>query len=68
MTTYVTCSVCGEEVGKMGIGNHAGMHRRQFHEVFGRPPKGYQEVREKLPKHLAGREPAEGQTTLEETI
>lgn len=49
MTEYVTCSVCGEEVGRLGIGKHAGMHRREFFQRFGRWPTSYQEVREKLP-------------------
>lgn len=48
MGETVTCKVCGDDVGKLGIGKHAGMHRRQFREQFGRPPKGYDEVREKL--------------------
>lgn len=47
--TSVQCSVCGEEVGKLGINKHAGMHRRQFREVHGRFPEDYGEVREAWP-------------------
>lgn len=53
--TEVTCSVCGEQVGKMGIGNHGGMHRRHFREWFGRPPENYDEVREKLTPEIISR-------------
>ena len=44
----VECTVCGEDVGRMGIGKHAGMHRREFKERYGRPPEDYDEVREAL--------------------
>lgn len=46
MSDDVTCQVCGETVGRAGIGSHAGMHRREFTEAVGRPPKGYEEVRD----------------------
>lgn len=48
----VTCSVCGDRVGKgpngLGIRRHAMMHRRQFHELVGEWPGDYQEVRDLL--------------------
>lgn len=46
MGETVTCSVCGDDVGKLGIGKHADMHRREFKEDVGRWPEGYDEVRE----------------------
>lgn len=57
----VECSVCGEAVGKMEIGKHAGMHKREFETMFGRPPEDYDEVREKL-----GDGPADELTTLDD--
>lgn len=48
MTEYVTCTVCGEEVGKMGIAKHSGMHKREFKRTYGRLPEDYDEVREKM--------------------
>lgn len=57
----VECTVCGEEVGRRGIGQHAGKHRREFRERFGRDPESYDEVREAL-----GGEPPGDATTLEE--
>lgn len=54
MTSTVTCTVCGKEVGRLGIGKHAGMHRRQFAEVFGRPPRSYDEVRNNAEAVLSG--------------
>lgn len=62
MATYVTCTVCGEDVGKMGIAMHSKMHRREFKEKFGRPPRDYDEVRSKL--HPERR--AKGSATLDD--
>lgn len=61
MTTYVTCTVCGEEVGKMGIANHAGMHKREFERRYGYIPGDYDEVREAL-----NGDPPEDGTTLDD--
>lgn len=48
----VTCSVCGADVGRgpggLGVVSHANMHRREFVQRYGRKPKDYQEVRDKL--------------------
>lgn len=60
MTEYVTCTVCGEKVGKMGIGKHADMHRREYYERFGRWPGKYEEVRE----HARELGRGEAETTL----
>lgn len=46
MSDTVECTVCGEEVGRRGIGRHADTHRREFRERFGRPPEDYDEVRD----------------------
>lgn len=56
----VECTVCGADVGRLGIGKHAKMHRRQFKEQFGYWPTDYDEVREKL------RGTSEANTTLDE--
>lgn len=63
MTDYVTCTVCGEEVGRMGIGKHAGVHKREFKEAFGYVPGDYSEVREAL-----GGDPPGGETTLDDFL
>lgn len=64
MSETVTCTVCGREIGKgpagVGLAMHGKRHRRQFREAFGRPPRDYQEVREKL--NPDGLDP--GQTTI----
>jgi len=49
MSVTVECTVCGESVGKMGIGRHGKMHRSQFMEAYGRPPDTYQEMRDRWP-------------------
>lgn len=50
--TVVTCTVCGDDVGRGpgGLGQvmHAKRHRRQFRELYGRAPDSYQEVRDAL--------------------
>lgn len=60
----VECTVCGEDVGRRGIGKHAGVHRREFRERFGRPPKDYDEVREAL----GDDSPPEDVATLDEFV
>ena len=42
----VSCSVCLREIGRLGISQHAEMHRREFRRAVGRDPTDYQEVRE----------------------
>lgn len=44
----VTCSVCGEKIGKSGLAMHHKMHRRQFRSAFGRMAHTFQEIEEKL--------------------
>lgn len=44
MSDTVTCRVCGEDIGRRGIGKHAGVHKREFREKFGRAPEDYDEV------------------------
>jgi hypothetical protein len=44
----VECSVCGEDIGRMGMAKHSGMHKREFREAFGREPEDYDEVRDAL--------------------
>lgn len=48
----VTCTVCGDDVGRgpggLGLISHANRHRREFRERFGRRPENYQEVRDVL--------------------
>jgi len=55
----VTCRVCGEDIGRLGLPKHSGMHRRQFRERFGRHPEDYDEVVEAL-----GGDPPGDATTL----
>lgn len=59
MGDYVTCTVCGEDVGRMAIATHAGMHKREFRERYGRAPDDYDEVRAAF-----GGEPPGDVTTL----
>lgn len=54
MSDTVTCSVCGEDVGRRGIGTHAGKHKREFKEAVGRPAEDYEEVREWADGNLPG--------------
>jgi hypothetical protein len=50
--TVVTCTVCGDDVGRgpggLGTISHANRHRREFLAAFGRRPEDYAEVREVL--------------------
>ena len=55
----VECSVCGARVGRMGIGQHAGKHKRDFTAAVGRPPESYDEVREWFDGDLADGEPTD---------
>lgn len=65
--TTVVCQVCGDEIGRgpngLGLISHANKHRREFTEIFGRPPSDYEEVRQKLGTSF----PA-GQLTLWESL
>jgi len=48
----VSCTVCGDEVGRgpggLGLAMHAKMHRREYRERVGRWPESYEEVRQKV--------------------
>jgi hypothetical protein len=66
MSDTVTCRVCGAELGRMGIGKHAGMHKRQFRETFGYVPDDYDEVVEKADEIGAEHVSPEDQQTLSE--
>ena len=48
MTDTVECSICGESVGRMGIGRHAKIHRKEFRDITGRSAGDYQEVKDLL--------------------
>lgn len=52
MSETVTCTVCGEDVGKgpggLGIASHAQKHRREYREQVGKWPSDYQDVRDRL--------------------
>ena len=66
----VSCSVCLREIGRLGISQHAEMHRREFRRAVGRDPADYQEVREAYDRDMCAIRP-EGterpvQTTLDE--
>jgi len=46
-----TCHVCGRTIksnGPLPMIQHSKTHRKEFKEEFGRPPKNYDEVKEKL--------------------
>jgi hypothetical protein len=66
----VTCTVCGEDVGKgpagLGLAMHGKTHREEFRRQFGRKPENYQEVRDKLGKPIPTR--GDDQTTLWEAL
>ena len=70
MGEAVTCTVCGDDVGKgpggLGLTMHGKMHRREFREAFGRWPEDYQEVRDKLRQSDPVRDA--DQTTLWEAL
>ncbi|WP_226007397.1 hypothetical protein [Natrinema salinisoli] len=60
-------------IGKLGLPNHSGKHRREFREVAGRFPESYQEVRDTydaiLPELIGApvwTDAPEMQTTLDE--
>lgn len=59
----VTCTVCGRRIGRMGIGQHANKHRREFEAVFGRPPRSYDEVRRAYDQNAGEWVGAEGAQT-----
>ena len=71
MSPTVTCTVCGEEIGRgssgLGLLRHSRMHRRQFRQVFGREPEDYDEVRQRLPWPLTV-ETGPFQPTISESI
>jgi len=48
-SSKVECSVCGDTVGRLGIGTHASMHKRQYREQFNETPDDYDTVREAWP-------------------
>ena len=70
MAEKVTCTVCGQKIGKgpggLGLAAHGKVHRRQFRERYGRPPTDYDEVRELLSGRP--REPPEAVAPLSEFV
>lgn len=66
----VTCSVCGEEIGKgpggLGLFQHSAMHRREYKEQVGSWPMSYQDVRDVVGRTSAADDP--DQTTLWESL
>ena len=48
----MTCSVCGDRVGRgpngFGVIQHAKKHRRQYKQLVGKEPDSYQDVRDLL--------------------
>ena len=48
----VECTICGDKIGRgpkgLGLISHSLKHRREFSSIFGRDPRDYEEVREKL--------------------
>lgn len=61
MSETVECTVCGTIVGRgpngLGLISHSLKHRREFQAVFGRQPRNYEEVRQRLPTELPPEQP-----------
>lgn len=64
----VECRVCGAMVGRMGIGSHAGVHKREFRELQGYIPTDYDEVVQVIGRLALDGEYMRNQETQQQTL